>query len=423
MYRTSIKMLAVTAVVLSSGSLWAGGLHDLTVTLPKRSKMTPVQRLNREGVAAVEKHQYEKAEDIFYKAYLYDAADPFTLNNLGYVSELQGKLDRAEKFYALAAEQDCDAVIDMSNKKQLKGKPMTYALTELKDVPMRVNRMNVDAIELLSQNRGYEAEQVLTQALTLDPKNPFTLNNMGVAEESMGNFEGALQHYDEAASANSPEPIVVTLQKSWRGKPVSKMAADSARLLRNKLRNMDSAEARATMLTFRGIYATNENNWNAAKQDFENAYKLAPQSAFSLNNLGYVAEKEGDLETAQFYYSRARRAQDASTRVGLATQRDAEGRHLVAVASESTQMVNGEISRYTQEERLQTGPVELIHRDNIPAAQPAPTSVPTSVPSSGQTNNTPAPNGSRTPGAGASQPAPTTSAPAYSNFNAATANE
>ncbi len=149
MFRTSIQWLAITAVVLGSGSLWARGLHDLTVTLPKHSKMTPVQRLNREGVAAVEKHQYEKAEVIFYKAYLYDAADPFTLNNLGYISELQGKLDRAQQFYALASEQDCDAVIDMSNKKQLQGKPMTYALTELKDVPMRVNRINVDAIELL----------------------------------------------------------------------------------------------------------------------------------------------------------------------------------------------------------------------------------------------------------------------------------
>ncbi len=74
-----------------------------------------VQRLNREGVDAVRKKQYEKAEAIFYKAYLYDPTDPFTLNNLGYISELQGQLDRALKLYALAAEQGGEAFIDRSN--------------------------------------------------------------------------------------------------------------------------------------------------------------------------------------------------------------------------------------------------------------------------------------------------------------------
>ena len=51
-----------------------------------------MQRLNREGVEAVKRHDYEKAEALFLKAYLYDPADPFTLNNLGYISELQGQL-------------------------------------------------------------------------------------------------------------------------------------------------------------------------------------------------------------------------------------------------------------------------------------------------------------------------------------------
>ena len=410
MYRTSIKFFAATAIIvgsaISSATVWASGLHDLTVTLPKHSKMTPVQRLNREGVEAVEKHHYEKAEAIFYKAYLYDAADPFTLNNLGYVSELQGNLNRAQKFYALAAEQDCDAVIDMSNKKQLRGKPMTYALTELKDAPMRVNRMNVDAIVLLGQNRGYEADLLLKQALALDPQNPFTLNNLGVAEESMGNFQGALQNYDQAASVNSPEPIVVTLKKSLRGKPVSKMAGDSAQALRKKMANMSNAEAQGTMFTYRGIYAANQNDWATAKQDFEKAYSLDPLSAFSLNNLGYVAEKDGDLETAQYYYAKARKAQDASTQVGLATQRDAEGQNLMAVASESNVLVNSEIARYSQAERKQTAPVELIHRDNIsdqPVVQQQP-------------------KGSSSNAAPAQQPAAQSNTNSFANFNSTASN-
>src|ERR1700735_3236668 len=89
--------------------------QDLKITLPRRSQLTPVQRLNRDGVDAVRKQQYDKAEALFYKAYLYDPSDPFTLNNLGYIAELQGELDRAQQFYKLASEQGTDAYIDRSN--------------------------------------------------------------------------------------------------------------------------------------------------------------------------------------------------------------------------------------------------------------------------------------------------------------------
>ena len=173
-------------------------------------------------------------------------ADPFTLNNLGYISELQGELDRAQKFYALASEQGGEALIDVSNSRQLEGKPMSYALTSLKDVPMRVNRMNVEAIELLSQRRNFEADDLLHQALALEPMNAFTLNNLGVAEEATGDFENALKYYDAAAAFHSSEPIVVTLKRSWRGKPVSEMAAESARELRKKMRTVGNDEAQAT---------------------------------------------------------------------------------------------------------------------------------------------------------------------------------
>ena len=129
-------LLAVTVVITASGvqKSWA---DDLRVTLPRYSQATPVQRLNREGVDAIRKQQYEKAEALFDKAYLFDPADPFTLNNLGYISELQGELGRAQKFYALASEQGGDAFVDRSNAKQLEGKPLSYALNSLKEMCIR----------------------------------------------------------------------------------------------------------------------------------------------------------------------------------------------------------------------------------------------------------------------------------------------
>lgn len=375
-----------TCLILQSA--WAG---DFKLNIPRRGQLTPVQRLNRDGVNAVKKHEYEKAQGLFYKAYLFDPADPFTLNNLGYVAEMQGDMDRAQKFYALASEQGCNATVDVSSEAELKGKPMTYAFVSLnnnmQDVRLRVDRMNFQAIELLSQNQNFEADRLLRRALVLHPDDPFTLNNLAVADEGMGDFEGALQNYDAAARLRSKEPIVVSMRRSSRGKPVSEVAANSARDLRKRMSNMDSSQIRAVMFTVQGVAAANRNDWQSAKKDFLEAYRLDPGDAFSLNNAGYISEKNGDIETAQFYYSRARQAVDSDARVGLATHSVAEGQHLSTVASDSGQKVGDELGRYKEQRRRETGPIELIPRDNTQggngASNPSTGSGPQSQPPSG----------------------------------------
>jgi Flp pilus assembly protein TadD len=373
MFVKQLRWLALAALVVTVGSVpenaWAG---DLKLTLPKRSHLTPVQRLNREGVDAIQKRNYEKAETLFYQAYLFDPADPFTLYNLGYVSELKGQLDRAQKLYGLASEQATDAVIDRTSEQQLEGKPMRDAFGSLKDVPMQVNRMNVEAIRLLSQGRAPEALVILQKALVLDPHNTYTLNNLGVAKEFRGDYDEALKYYTAAADSQSSEPVIVTLNREWRGKPVSLMAADSARKLRERMQTAATAEAQAALLTVRGVSATNHNDWTVARQDFLKAYSLNPYSSFSLNNIGYLAERDGDLETAQFFYERARKAENAGAKVGLATRQSAEGMRLFAVAEDSDQKVNSEITQENEARRQHPGPVGLKHRDNTPVVEPVP---------------------------------------------------
>lgn len=139
------------------------------------------------------------------------------------------------------------------------------------------------------------------------------------------------------------------------------------------MQNVDLADVRATMLTYRGVSAINRNDWSAAKQDFLEAYSLHPDSAFSLNNVGYVAEKRGDLETAQFFYSKARKADNANARVGLATDRSAQGKPLLAIAKQSDLKVDIQLDQLSEAARRQTGPVQLLHRDNTPVVPgPAP---------------------------------------------------
>lgn len=349
----------------------AGG--TLKIAIPRRSELTPVQRLNREGVDAVRKREYEKAATLFYKAYLFDPSDPFTLNNLGYISELQGELDRAHTFYSLAKQQGCTATIDQSNVRQLEGKPMQSALDGVHDIPMRVNRMNVDAMNLLAKKRGFEAVTLLRKSLSIDERNPFTLNNLGVADEMIGDYDGAMKYYSAAALMHSEEAVVVTEDRRWLGKSVSAMAGASAARLEDRIKKLNRSEMTATMLTSRGVFAINENDWAAAREDFLQAYTLNPFSAFSLNNRGYVAEMDGDLETAQDFYEKAREADGSNDRVGQATDASAEGRRLSKVAETSNLLVDGQLEIYSQEQRRRTEPVELTPRGSKPGERPSTT--------------------------------------------------
>jgi Flp pilus assembly protein TadD len=346
---------------------------DLKITLPRRSQPTLVQRLNQEGVEAIRKHQYEKAESLFYRAYLYDPIDPFTLNNLGYVAEIQGQLDRAEQLYTLASQQASNAVIARANLQQLQGKPMKEALDRLGNVPMRVNNANIEVIRLLSQGRASEAEALLQQTLALDPRNAFTLNNLGVVKEAEGDLPGAMKYYTEAANLRSTAPATVTENGAWQGTAISTMAEDSAKRVSERMHAHQTAQMQAAMLNLRGVSAINRNDWQEASHDFRQAYALDPYSAFSLNNAGYLSEMDGDLETAQFFYDKARNADDAGYAVGLATRRSVEGMHLSAVANENDQKVDDRIEQERIARQRQGGPIELKRRDHTPVDEiPAP---------------------------------------------------
>jgi Flp pilus assembly protein TadD len=373
------RLVALAAIITALATYDASAGDVLKITIPRHSELTPVQRLNREGVDAVKKQQYERAATLFYKAYLYDPGDPFTLNNLGYISELQGELDRARKFYTLASEQGSNANIDRSNTKHLEGKSMRSALSNLDDTPMLVNQMNVDAMELLSEHRDSEAVSLLLKALSVDPSNPFTRNNLGVANEAAGDYDAALNYYGAVAASNSSEAVVVTLDHTWRGRPVKDMAAESAARLEQRMKKMGTVQANVVRLTIRGVSATNHNNWPIAREDFLKAYSLDPSDAFSLNNRGYVAERDGDMETAEYFYGKARRADNSNNRVGLSTQQSEEGKKLSSLATDSGRQVNGELDKYREYRRRQTGPIELTPRDNRPSGDSS--VVPSKLPS------------------------------------------
>ena len=345
---------------------------DLRIPLPGRSKSTPVQQLNREGVEAIRKNKLEKARELFYKAYLFDPNDPFTLNNLGYISELEGSVDRAERFYSLAAQVPTDAVIDQASARTVEGQTVAEVSGAIEDKAMQVNRDNVTAIRLLSQGRAPEADLLLQGALRMDPGSAFTVNNYAVAREMEGDYEGAEKYYLAAAKLKSSEPVIVTLNTAWRGKPISELAAENAKAVRARIEHENSIEARVRRLNLQGVSALNRNARYDARKYFEEAYRLDPNNPFVLNNRGYLAEMDGDRETAQFFYEKARQSPQANVAVGYASRQTAEGEKLFQVAGDNNGKMEAKLAEKQESRRRETGPVVLKRRDNTPVTAPQP---------------------------------------------------
>ncbi len=364
---------AVCIAILVGGAIASSRAADLKITLPRRSQPTAVQRLNRDGVQAIRKHDYEKAKTLFYRAYLLDPDDPFTLNNLGYISELEGQAERAQSFYALASQQATDAFIDRASTPAIRGESAETVIRQVASQPMQINHANLEAVRLLSAGRAPEAELVLDSTLKIDPKNVFTLNNLGVAREMDGDFARALECYTAAAQADSGETATVTLSRAWRGKPLRQVASENAKRLRAQIesRERGSVEAQAGRLNLRGVVALNRNDPDAARRYFRQGYALDPGNAFSLNNMGYLSEMDGDPETAQFFYQRAQNARGARAPVGLATRRAAEGMRLFQVADGSDRQVDRKMAQESQARRQSSAPIQLKHRDQTPVVEPS----------------------------------------------------
>jgi Flp pilus assembly protein TadD len=383
-------MFSPFAVAILSVSLaQAAGLR---ITIPKRSEATPVQKLNREGVKEIQHHNLARAERLFYRAYLIDPDDPFTLNNLGYISELQGKIDRAQRYYQLAAkENNSETVIAMASARHLEGHKLSDITESYGNLELRVNRGNIEAMSLLEQGRSQEAEDILRETLKLDPRNPFTLNNLGFAMEKQGDLESALRYYNDASITHSSEPIVVSLDPRWRGKPISDVAFKNEQAVRARLESQQSNQDRAARLHVEGVSALNHNQNDKAYRYFQEAYKLDPQSAFSLNNMGFVSEALGDEETANEFYSSAQHGVEASAPVSVASHHEMVGEAVGQVADTNSQASEADLQAQAEAKRRNHAPIVLRRRDNTPVAVPE-TQTPQTQPPSSQVPRPPMDN-------------------------------
>jgi Flp pilus assembly protein TadD len=280
---------------------------------------------------------------------------------------LDGDADRALRYYALAARDHTDALIDQSSEADLKGKPLNEAFQQVRNSDQEISRLNERAIVMLQQGHVFEARNLLQSALPRHPQDPFLLNNLGFAMEAVGDLQGALRCYSAAASMHSTQRVIVTPRLKWRGRPISQVAEANAAAVSEQIARGEGVEAATARLNLRGVAALNDNNPSAAREFFRQAYQRDAQNAFTLNNLGYVAELAGDRESAEMYYEAARTGRDANAKVSYATRRDAEGRKIDSVADDNRGDVEATLTAVQETKRRAARPIELKRRDGTPA--------------------------------------------------------
>src|SRR5207302_5011532 len=160
------------------------------------------------------------------------------------------------------------------------------------------------------------------------------------------------------------DKTIVAPDPRWRGKPISEVAERNARAVNKRVETEQSAEAQVARLNLQGVSALNHNQPQKAREFFEQAYKLDPRNAFALNNMGYVAEMNGDQETAQELYREAKAAPGAGSRVSVATRREMVGAPLAEVANVNDQAAQANMEAVQEARRRQGGPIQLRRRDN-----------------------------------------------------------
>ena len=129
-------------------------------------------------------------------------------------------------------------------------------------------------------------------------------------------------------------------------------------------------QARVARLNLRGVSAMNRNDRKVARESFEQAYKMDPKNSFALNNMGYLAELQGDTETAQSFYEQAQRAERARQKVMVSTRPEVEGQTVGHVAEQSTTLVESSFEARAEARRRSGAPPALRTRDNRIIVEP-----------------------------------------------------
>jgi tetratricopeptide (TPR) repeat protein len=97
-------------------------LFILISALVMSCAMSETQSLVRRGVRAFIDGDIDKFKEYTRQAYEKSPDDPFVLNNMGYIHEMEGDKEKAFEFFKKAVEKSNNRTVDLSQFKDQEGR-------------------------------------------------------------------------------------------------------------------------------------------------------------------------------------------------------------------------------------------------------------------------------------------------------------
>ena len=159
------------------------------------------------------------------------------------------------------------------------------------------------AIECIEKDSLPKAEELLLQALKLEPKNAknaLLFSNLGLVQRRLGEFDKALESYSFALNF-APLAVPILLDRAAiymeMGK-TDRAYTDYCQVLDEDKQNKEALLMRAYIYVLRRDYP-------AARMDYNRLLELDPQSYSGRLGLATLEQKEGKFRDATLYIARA----------------------------------------------------------------------------------------------------------------------
>ena len=157
-------------------------------------------------------------------------------------------------------------------------------------------QLSEKAIECIEKDSFHRAEELLLQALKLEPKNAknaLLFSNLGLAQRRLGEYDKALESYSFALNF-APLAVPILLDRA----AIYMETGRTDRAYTDYCRVLDEDKQNKEALLMRAYIYMRQRNYNFAKSDYERLLKLAPQSYNGRLGLATLEQKEGKYEAA-----------------------------------------------------------------------------------------------------------------------------
>ena len=157
-------------------------------------------------------------------------------------------------------------------------------------------QLSEKAIECIEKDSFHRAEELLLQALKLEPKNAknaLLFSNLGLVQRRLGEYDKALESYSFALNF-APLAVPILLDRA----AIYMETGRTDRAYTDYCRVLDEDKQNKEALLMRAYIYMRQRNYNFAKSDYERLLKLAPQSYNGRLGLATLEQKEGKYEAA-----------------------------------------------------------------------------------------------------------------------------